>query len=170
MKPNCYTTFDQATDERSQFPLNAGIYKLRDALRGFEKIEANTEQATRFVNGEGYYGEFSSKELADAWIRNVPVQIAQILGHDVVPAMAALVGDGVPTDAVELLRQRYHPPLANLLDRAQFALTKFDLRREYRKDRQTPLRHLLTDLTAVTSNLLREAEKQSSLVICATTL
>ena len=157
--------FDQAYNQRDSHPLPSGIYKLRETIRHLEKIQTMIEQASEFVRDKDRDKKrnmvFGSTDDAGAWIKGVPDRIATLLGHDVLPAIVALTGDGLPEEKIEALKNIYHRRIADLLDRTQFVKDSLDLRREYRQDGQTPLRWLLEDLITMTQSLLRDAEQLS---------
>lgn len=94
----CQSAFEAGRLQRSRHPLQAGDYKLRDAEDGLRRgLETVTRaMADRTVGGgrPRCFGCCTSDELG-VWLKRQPGYIAEVLGRDVLPGVAALGGDGL---------------------------------------------------------------------------
>lgn len=104
----CRAAFDQARALRSQHPLPFGRYKLEEALRQLRKYADTAEAIRRLITGmdrakaDDLIGECVASERA-TWLKRLPAAIADLLGHNVVPAVEALDGDRLPRARIEAL-------------------------------------------------------------------
>ena len=106
----CHDTFAEAQLKRRPYPLDAGAYKLREArhrlLRMMNTVDAIGEYLCKPGSGRSgsSLGPCCTTDDKAVWLKCVPDQVAEMLGYDILPAIAALTADGAsPTDvAAEL--------------------------------------------------------------------
>jgi hypothetical protein len=106
----CHDAFAEAQLKRRPYPLEAGAYKLREArhrlLRMMNTVDAIGEYLCKPGSGRSgsSLGPCCTTDDKAVWLKCVPDQVAEMLGYDILPAIAALTADGAsPTDvAAEL--------------------------------------------------------------------
>lgn len=96
----CYRAFQRAQAERSQRPPPLGLCKLRevkgDLLRKAYALDLISADLT--AGGRGpYVRSFITCTSDDRpkWLKDVPRQLSELLGYDVLPAIEGLVNDGL---------------------------------------------------------------------------
>ena len=102
----CALAFDRKQKERKQYPLRSGKYKLDEVGQTFDKILRGFDNIVDYRNGKNRqpYGQvdlggFLACEMHTR-LRNIPLMLADFLGCDIQPSVAALVGDGLSTSIV----------------------------------------------------------------------
>lgn len=117
----CHDVCDTARGERAKYPLPSGGYKLRGAKNRINQLhELVTTIADRVCTG----GKFRETENLGpcmatergAYLKGIPAQLAELLGYTILPAIAALEGDGVPRAEVQRLLSRAETDAQRLLD------------------------------------------------------
>jgi hypothetical protein len=98
----CRVAFDEARQQRSQSPFSEGASKLRKTEDTLKRMGETIQNISRLKPpqpnasvGCCMYDE------RDDWLRGLPEQIAELLGCNILPAIAALGGDGVSRDEVD---------------------------------------------------------------------
>lgn len=95
MNNSCVDEFLKGRQERARCPLPSGVYKLEGARRGLIESLALMKDIRdtypRPVRG------------ARGRLKSLPKKVAHELGWNVVPAVEALAGDGMPNTVVESL-------------------------------------------------------------------
>ena len=118
----CSLAFKEGLIKREQHPLPSGLYKLRDAHREMNKcldefvLLAKLLRAKQPLRGNCTYGDQAP------WIKKRPVDISFELGWKVLPAIQALVGDGVSTAEINKLLPGFIRRIANLINQCERAL------------------------------------------------
>lgn len=98
-RSRCRAAFEKGLLDRKKYPLPHGAYKLDEVV---ERIEREAAFDRTNVTKQGRLNPRSALLRIP---RRLPEMIAWDLGYNVVPAVAALVGDGVPASQVQdLLR------------------------------------------------------------------
>ena len=102
----CKSAFDRAQKLRQRHPLWSGKYKLHEVtaalekvLRSFDNIVDYRKGKNRQPYGQVDLGGFLACEMHTR-LRNIPRMLADFLGYDIQPSVAALVGDGLSTTIV----------------------------------------------------------------------
>jgi hypothetical protein len=117
----CHDVCDTARGERAKYPLSAGRYKLREAEDRINQLhKLVTTIADRVCTG-GKFGETENlgpcmATERGAYLKGIPAQLAELLGYTILPAIAALDGDGVPKAEVQRLLSRAETDAQRLLD------------------------------------------------------
>ena len=111
MPTTCHDILDAARAQRTKYPLDSGLYKLREA-------EHTIEDWRRLVNTIGERvrtgGKFGINENLGpcmapdrgTYLKSIPARLAERIGYDILPGIAALEGDGVPKAEVQRLVRR----------------------------------------------------------------
>ena len=100
-KTPCHDAFNEAAKRRAAYPLPYGAYKLRNVLSWLSRMRCSMAEIGIYLNKPGNYavgdtlGCCTTDDKA-MWIKGIPTQVAHMLGHDIIPAIAALTGDGIP--------------------------------------------------------------------------
>ena len=99
-KTPCHDAFIKAQSQRAKYPLRAGAYKIREARTALLRMQSTMETIRRYLNNPDdkypppLLGCCTLDEMDD-WLKNLPTQLATKLGYDIMPAIAALTGDGI---------------------------------------------------------------------------
>ncbi|BDW86633.1 hypothetical protein [Roseicyclus marinus] len=98
---SCRRAFEKGQADRRAHPLTSGAYKLRDVIDSLTKdLAAINEIRDYLLNRKGYARpaylvRCTSDDMA-IWLKGLPEDLAHQFGYDVLPAIDALQGDGVP--------------------------------------------------------------------------
>jgi hypothetical protein len=100
----CQSEFDRGRAARVNHPLHQGHYKLREELNRLDRRSA-TLAAIADYRSNGATGHVRvlgccTSDDAAVWLKRQPAEIAFDLGYYTLPAIAALVGDGVEPELV----------------------------------------------------------------------
>ena len=117
----CHDIFKIARAERAQYPLSAGRYKLREAKNRINQLHELVSTIAERVCTGGEFGETENlgpcmATERGAYLKGIPAQLAELLGYTILPAIAALEGDGMPKAEVERLLSRAETDAQRLLD------------------------------------------------------
>jgi len=97
----CHDAFGAAKAERNKYPLKSGVYKLDEAQRAISRMYESMEAIGDYLNKPGNYrpgaplGPCCTTDDKGVWIKGLPKQVAELLGYCILPAIAALKGDGI---------------------------------------------------------------------------
>jgi hypothetical protein len=117
----CHDVCETARGERAKYPLTEGRYKLEEALRAIERWQDLVTTIAERVRAGGKFeqdenlGPCMATERG-AYLKGIPAQLAELLGYTILPAIAALEGDGVPRAEVQRLLSRAETDAQRLLD------------------------------------------------------
>jgi hypothetical protein len=117
----CHQLFDTAREKRKAHPLPSGAHKLTEAENRINQLHKLVTTITERVRaGEKFeqdenLGPCMATERG-AYLKGIPVQLAELLGYTILPAIAALEGDGVPKAEVQRLLSRAETNAQRLLD------------------------------------------------------
>jgi hypothetical protein len=117
----CREIASSACAKRKAHPLPSGRYKLREAEDRINQLhKLLTTIAERVRAGEKFeqdenLGPCMATERG-AYLKGIPAQLAELLGYTILPAIAALEGDGVPKAEVERLMSRAETDAQRLID------------------------------------------------------
>ena len=101
----CHDAFGAAQLQRTKYPLTSGAYKLRQVRDAIAR-QQSTMNAIRDLHQSPaskrpgvLLGCCTTDDMED-WLKNLPQQVADMLSYDMLPAIAALAGDGISADDV----------------------------------------------------------------------
>ena len=163
LNTTCHDAFDAAQKRRTRYPLQSGRYKLGDAQNSISRMLDTTDAIADCLNRPSSYstgqtlGHCCTTDDKAIWLKNVPTQIADMLGHNILPAIAALTGDGVTKAEAQRRLSRANLDARRLIADCEAVRLrlKAGIGREYSamKQGQSHLRELLTRaLTIAKSN------------------
>ena len=117
----CHYIFAAARTNRSKYPLTHGRYKLDEALHSIEDWQKLIAKITERVHTGGKFGETESlgpcmAHERGAYLKGIPAQLAELLGYTILPAIAALEGDGLPRAEVQGLLSRTETDAQRLIE------------------------------------------------------
>lgn len=159
----CHDTFDRAQARRKQHPLTSGASKLRDACQGLAKDQQTMETIGDFLRhpkryGVGQYLGGCTTDDKAQWLKRIPLNVAETLGHDILPAIRALTGDGVLAPEVEAeLKSATSRAMSLLADcEEQHARMKAGIKYEYAniKNGYSEVYGLLSEAYSIASQAL----------------
>lgn len=105
-KTPCHDAFGAATARRAKYPLHSGAYKLRETQHSIARMQTTMCDIGSLLRNPSTYPPGSSlgccttDDMAD-WLKSLPEHVADILGYNILPAIAALTGDDIPADDVK---------------------------------------------------------------------
>lgn len=104
----CHDAFEAGCNERAKHPLREGQYKLEEARREIDRWHKLVWTIATRIRAGGKFGpnEHLGPCMAEergAYLKSIPVRLAELLGYKVLPGSAALKGDGVPKAEVQRL-------------------------------------------------------------------
>jgi hypothetical protein len=155
----CHDIFKTARAERAQYPLTEGRYKLEEALRAIKRWQDLVTTIEARVRNGGTFGEAENLGPCMAvnrgpYLKGIPGRLARLIGYDILPAIAALDGDGVPKEEVQRLLRQAETVAQRLLDDCEAARLRLKggIKHEYEamKRGQSHLLGLLDAFAALT--------------------
>jgi hypothetical protein len=155
----CHNIFDAARAQRTKYPLTRGRYKLDGARHTIDRwhdlvvtITERVRTGRKFGDAENL-GSCMSYERG-AFLKELPKKVAELVGYDILPAIAALERDGVPKAEVQRLVRRAETDAQRLISdcEALRLRLKGGIEQEYRAMRQgeSHLYGLLAEALCVT--------------------
>jgi hypothetical protein len=129
----CSLAFKEGLVKREQHPLPSGLYKLRDAHREMSRcldefvLLARLLRAKQPLRGNCTYGDHAP------WIKKRPIDISFELGWKVLPAIQALIGDGISAEETNQFLPGFIQRIADLINQCERTLPqiKGPIRHEY---------------------------------------
>ena len=124
MANSCQDIYAEAVRERGDHPLKSGKYKLFEAYGHLVAIRHCILNIQRRVASGQKIGSREDLGLClgedrATWLKDVPCKVARLLGHDVLPAIAALGADGVSQVDVVHLEKTAGATVKRLVDRCE---------------------------------------------------
>ena len=138
-KTPCHDAFGAAAARREKYPLRSGAYKLRETQHSIARMQATMCEIGSLLRNPNAYPPGASlgccaTDDKAAWLKGLPKHVADLLGYNILPAIAALTGDDIPADDVkgelESARANAHR-LLNDCEKEHARLQK-GIEREYR--------------------------------------
>ena len=139
----CNEIFNAARDKRTAHPLTSGQYKLREAedtLNAWRelvlKIAIRLRTKAKFTETE-CLGPCMAIERG-TYLKSIPALLAELIGQNILPAIAALEGDGLSKADVQRLLSRAETDAQRLLDDCEAVRLrlKAEIKHEYRAMRR----------------------------------
>lgn len=117
----CHEIFDTAREKRKAHPITAGRFKLDEAQNRINQLHKLVTTIAERLRAGGKFGETENLGPCMAtergtYLKSIPAQLAELLGHTILPAIAALEGDGVPKAEVQRLLSRAETDAQRLID------------------------------------------------------
>lgn len=117
----CHEIFDTAREKRKAHPLSAGRYKLKEAEDRINQLHKLVTTIAERVRAGGKFGETENLGPCMAtergkYLKSIPAELAELLGHTILPAIAALEGDGVPKAEVQRMLSRAETDAQRLIN------------------------------------------------------
>jgi hypothetical protein len=129
--PTCHDIFNTARAEHAKYPLTKGRYKLdeaRHAIEDWHKLivtVANRVRTGRVFGEDENLGPCMADERG-TYLKGLPDRLANLVGYNILPAIAALEGDGVPKAEVERLLRRAETDAQRLLAECEAARARLN--------------------------------------------
>lgn len=119
--PTCHDIFNAARAERAKYPLTHGQYKLAEAVHMIDRWRDLITTITERVRTGGKFGqdEYLGPCMAyerGTYLKSIPARLAGLLGYTILPAIAALEGDGLPNAQVQRLLRCAETDAQRLID------------------------------------------------------
>jgi hypothetical protein len=121
---NCREIFNTAQVQRAKYPLTKGQYKLDEAEQAINQLHKLVTTIAKRVRTGGKFGETENLGPCMAtgrgtYLKGIPAQLAELLGYTILPAIAALGGDGVPKAEVQRMLIRAETDAQRLIDECE---------------------------------------------------
>ena len=103
----CHKEFAAAQQRRTQHPLRSGLYKLEESKWRITRMQETLYAIGEYLSGRGRYRPGSALGPCcmpfdkGFWLRKLPRLVAEMLAYEILPAIQALTGDGVPLRDVQ---------------------------------------------------------------------
>ena len=121
---SCRRAFEKGQQERRAYPLTRGAYKLRNVIDSLSRdVEAMNAIRDYLLNRKRYVRptnlvRCTSDDLA-IWLKGLPEAIAHQFGNDVLPAVGALRGDGVPPSETNAAVRQFSRRIQKYVDQCE---------------------------------------------------
>lgn len=104
-------------NERKNYPLIRGIYKLEDAKYNLEQLSNGVNNIINYrLKKTPYLWSPCYPNEISYWLRNMPIYISEDFGYNVVPALNALRGDGLSNSEYEAIKLKFDPLIYEYVD------------------------------------------------------
>ena len=150
----CRRAFEQGQASRRKHPLNRGAYKLCETQQNLNLMITTLDAVGDYLRrrpqhrGPMGLGGCTTDDKA-IYLKRIPTTLAKMFGYDVLPAIAALTGDGVPQHNVRQALGQIQRRVESLLEEAdvQHFRLKKGIKVEYEnmKTGHSELYGLITD-------------------------
>lgn len=159
----CHDAFGAATARRAKYPLRSGAYKLRETQDSIARMQATMFDIGSLLRNSSAYAPGSllgccTTDDKAAWLKGLPKHVADLLGYNILPAIAALTGDDIPLNNVKGELQNATADMRRLLDdcEKQHARLRKGIEHEYRsiKTGYSDLYGLLVDADCIAKRAL----------------
>ena len=93
--------FQDAQNLRLKYPLDSGECKLRETRWRLSRMQETMYQIGEYLKNPSHFykGQITWPLLhyrrQSVWIKSIPAQVAELLGYNILPAIAALTNDGL---------------------------------------------------------------------------
>lgn len=121
--------FDAARTFRATVPLPSGRFKLEEALDQLQRFRSDIEKIRQVVckkdakAAKAAMVSISPEERAHL-IKRIPLHVAAILGHYILPGIAELTADGVPQRDVAAVMKHANAEASRILAAAEEARSR----------------------------------------------
>ncbi len=120
----CHDIFKTAREKRKAHPLPSGGYKLKEAEDRINQLHKLVTTIADRLRAGGKFGETETlgpcmATERGAYLKGIPAQLAELLGYTILPAIAALEGDGVPKAEVQRLLNRAETNAQRLIEECE---------------------------------------------------
>lgn len=120
----CHDIFNVARAKRKSHPLPSGRYKLQEAEDSINQLHKLVTTIADRVRSGGKFGETENlgpcmSTERGIYMKSISAQLAELLGYTILPAIAALDGDGVPKAEVQRLLSRAETDTQRLIDECE---------------------------------------------------
>jgi hypothetical protein len=139
----CHDIFNAARAQRTKYPLTKGRYKLREAEHAVEDWRRLVNTIGERVRTGGKFGINENLGPCMApdrgtYLKSIPARLAERMGYDILPGIAALEGDGVPKAEVQHLVRRAETDAQRLIAECEALRLRLKggIEHEYRAMRQ----------------------------------
>ena len=158
-------TYQSAQQRRANHPLRNGEYKLKETL---QILRSHTEEVRRIAdlknkpNNPEYRHRLHHCAVIDCgiWLKRLPNTISDLMGYNVLPAIDALVADGISYADVKRIKALVFGRINNLIQGCDSAqrLLKQGISVEYDnfKRGDSILAGLADEAESIVSDVLRE--------------
>ena len=120
----CHEIADVGRANRAAHPLTSGQYKLNEAKNEIDRyrtlvttIAERLRTKDKFTETE-CLGPCMATERG-TYLKSIPALLAELIGQNILPAIAALEGDGLPKAEVQRLLSRAETDAQRLLDECE---------------------------------------------------
>lgn len=158
----CHEIFNAARANRDAHPLTSGQYKLNEAKNEIDRYRTLVTTIAEQVRKGGTFTETECLGPCMAtergtYLKSIPARLAELIGNNILPAIAALEGDGLPKAEVQRLLSRAETVAQRLLDECEVVRLrlKAGIKHEYDAMRrgESGLLNLLTKFVLLTNRI-----------------
>ena len=91
--------FQDAQNLRPKYPIDSGECKLRETRWRLSRMQETMYQIGEYLKNPSHFykgqtlGHCCTTDDKAVWIKSIPAQVAELLGYNILPAIAALIND-----------------------------------------------------------------------------
>jgi|TARA_B110000879_G_scaffold192131_1_gene257919 hypothetical protein len=91
--------FQDAKNLRRKYPLTSGADKLRETRSSLSRMQETIYQIGEYLKNPSHFykgqilGHCCTTDDKAVWIKSIPAQVAELLGYNILPSIAALIND-----------------------------------------------------------------------------
>lgn len=158
-------TFQSAQQRRACHPLRSGEYKLKETHNQLKSISDEVRRIADMKNNSRN-PEYKKRlrhctsEDCGNWLKGLPKTIAELMGYNVLPAIDALVGDGISNEDAQQIKSGVLTRINDLVRGCDSAkrLLKGGISIEYNnfKRGDSILAELTDEAESIVDDILRE--------------
>ena len=110
-KSTCNEAFNKGAEQRAEFPLPHGAYKLTETRDRLKSCKAEIDRIRNYVSGKADKWSLEHCTYYDKhkWLKNLPEWVAFCLGRDLLPGLLACEGEIDGADLITI--QNIYPAL-----------------------------------------------------------
>ena len=93
--------FQDAQNLRLEHPLDSGEYKLRQVRWWLSRMQETMYRIGEYIKNPSHFykgqilGHCCTTDDKAVWIKSIPAKVADLLGYNILPAIAALTNNGL---------------------------------------------------------------------------
>lgn len=165
---SCQIVFNEAYQDRQNYPLHAGLYKLRETYKNFKgelKTISNINDHIKLgleFHPNVILGSCTSCDHAQ-WMQDLPHVFARQFGYNLLPSAEALQNEGVRPDDLENITTRTRDFINRTIQQCDYVrdqLQYYGIKSEYQRmeQEQSLVLSLAIEIEDFTRDLLEEAD------------
>jgi len=156
----CEKAFSKGIEDRQNYPLHTGSYKLNETTR---EINRQIKAIDRIIAWKQKWQDDSfficcMSSDCHLWLKGLPIHISRLMGYNIQPAITALAGNGVSKQDITVLENCFTPQIEDLIDHCAVVRERYrkniSLEYDNMKNGQSAFRELNIEALFITKGIL----------------